>query len=192
MGSLNCQSLPLYLLPFPACHFLIHFLQLSAYALTGLIFCLLTWFDVFEHSDIVRVGNRTELILSTAATTLSALTSAIGWAGILLNNRTFLLVVYAFSLWICFALLVTPGYLTYKQRTFNLEGKINAIWSRDISAEGCLGIQNWLHYCGYFVEATRYARCPPRRRGVHQVSETHVVVYRRVLPHPTVARNHAR
>jgi hypothetical protein len=137
---------------------------LSIYGLTGLIFCLLTWFDVFEHADIVRVGNRTELILSTAAAALATVTSVIGWAGVLLNNRSFL-AVYTFSLWLCFALLVTPGYLTYKQRTFNLEGKINAQWSRDLGAEGRLRIQNRLHCCGYyspFVEATVSQTCYAR------------------------------
>ncbi|KAF9225133.1 hypothetical protein BS17DRAFT_778196 [Gyrodon lividus] len=137
---------------------------LSIYALTGLIFCLLTWFDVFEHADIVRVGNRTELILSTVATTLAAVTSVIGWAGILMNNRSFL-AVYTFLLWICFAFLVTPGYITYKQRTFNLEGKINSQWSRALGAEGRLRIQNRLHCCGYFspfVEATVSQTCYAR------------------------------
>ncbi|KAG2033017.1 hypothetical protein BDR03DRAFT_1014768 [Suillus americanus] len=139
-------------------------LALSIYALAGLIFCLLTWFDVFEHADIVRVGNREELILSTAAAALASVTSVIGWAGILLNNRSFL-AVYTFALWLCFALLVTPGYTTYKQRTFNLEGKLNAQWSRDLGAEGRLRIQNRLHCCGYyspFVEATVSQSCYAR------------------------------
>ncbi|EGN93549.1 hypothetical protein SERLA73DRAFT_115563 [Serpula lacrymans var. lacrymans S7.3] len=137
---------------------------LSAYALCGLIFCLCTWFDVFERADIVRVGNRTELIISTTAAALAVVTSLIGWAGILLNNRSFL-AVYTFLLWICFALLVTPGYLTYKQRTFNLEGKVNSQWSRDLGAEGRLRIQNRLHCCGYFspfVEATVSQTCYAR------------------------------
>ncbi|KAG2364824.1 hypothetical protein BDR07DRAFT_748642 [Suillus spraguei] len=139
-------------------------LALCIYALTGLIFCLLTWFDVFEHADIVRVGNREALILSTAAAALASVTSVIGWAGILLNNRSFL-AVYTFALWLCFALLVTPGYVTYKQRTFNLEGKLNAQWSRDLGAEGRLRIQNRLHCCGYyspFVEATVSQSCYSR------------------------------
>ncbi|OJA20053.1 hypothetical protein AZE42_13398, partial [Rhizopogon vesiculosus] len=68
-------------------------------------------------------------------------------------------------LWLCFALLVTPGYLTYKQRTFNLEGKTNAQWSRDLNAKGRLRIQNRLHCCGYyspFVEATVSQTCYAR------------------------------
>ncbi|KAI6131928.1 hypothetical protein EDD17DRAFT_1776567 [Pisolithus thermaeus] len=40
---------------------------LSVYALTSLIFCLLTWFDVFEHANIVHIGNCTDFILSTIA-----------------------------------------------------------------------------------------------------------------------------
>ncbi|KAG1804470.1 hypothetical protein EV424DRAFT_1432108 [Suillus variegatus] len=139
-------------------------LALSIYGLAGLIFCLLTWFDVFEHADIIRVGNRTELVFSTAAAVLASLTSIIGWAGILLNNRSFL-AVYTFTLWLCFALLVTPGYMTYKQRTFNLEGKLNSQWSRDLGAAGRLRIQNKLHCCGYyspFVEATVSQSCYAR------------------------------
>ncbi|KAG6330589.1 hypothetical protein ID866_8500 [Astraeus odoratus] len=137
---------------------------LSIYALTGLIFCLLTWFDVFERADIVRVGNHTELILSTVAAAAAAVTSVFGWAGVLLNNRSFL-AFYTFFLWICFALLLTPGYLTYKKWAFNLEGKINAQWSRDLGAAGRLRIQNRLHCCGYyspFVEATVSQTCYAR------------------------------
>ena len=124
----------------------------------------MTWFDVFERADIVRAGNRTELVFSTAAAAAAAVTSVFGWAGILLNNRSFL-AFYTFFLWICFALLVTPGYLTYKQRTFNLEGKLNAQWSRDLGAIGRLRIQNRLHCCGYyspFVEATVSQTCYAR------------------------------
>jgi hypothetical protein len=138
--------------------------QLSAYTLTLLIFTLLTWFNVWKHADVVRAGNRTELIISTLAAAVGIITSLVGWAGILLNNRSFL-AVYTFLLWITFVLLVTPGYLTYKRRTFNLEGKINAQWSRDLGAEGRLRIQNQLRCCGYFspfVEATISQTCYAR------------------------------
>ncbi|KAH9854490.1 tetraspanin Tsp2 [Lenzites betulinus] len=136
----------------------------SAYTLTGLIACLLIWFNVWTHADIIRVGNKPELIISTVAASLGVLTSLIGWSGILLNNRAFL-AVYSFLLWICFALLVTPGYITYKKRTFNLEGKINAQWSRDLGLDGRLRIQNQLHCCGYFnpfIEATVSQTCYAR------------------------------
>ncbi|KAF8231524.1 hypothetical protein L208DRAFT_1398721 [Tricholoma matsutake] len=137
---------------------------LSAYTLTALIFTLLTWFNIWKHADVVRVGNETELIISTLAAVLGIITSLVGWAGILLNNRSFL-AIYTFLLWITFIFLVMPGYLTYKRRTFNLEGKINAQWSRDLGAEGRLRIQNQLRCCGYFspfVEATVSQTCYAR------------------------------
>jgi len=133
----------------------------TLYSLAGLIVTLLIWFNVWNHADIVRVGNRTELIVSTTAAALGVLTSLIGWSGILLNNRSFL-AIYSFLLWICFALLVTPGYITYKKRTFNLDGKVNAQWSRDLGADGRLRIQNQLNCCGFFnpfVEATASQTC---------------------------------
>jgi len=88
----------------------------------------------------------------------------IGWSGILLKNRSFL-AVYTFLLWIVFIFLLVPGYLTYKQHTFNLEGKINAQWSRALGADGRLRIQNQLECCGYFspfVEATVSQTCYAR------------------------------
>ncbi|CAE6408430.1 unnamed protein product [Rhizoctonia solani] len=139
-------------------------LCLTLYTLTGLIFCLLTWFNVWTHADIVRVGNQTELILSTVAASFGVLTAMIGWSGILLNNRAFL-AVYTLFLWITFGLLVAPGYVTFKKKTFNLEGKINAQWSTGIGLTGRLRIQNQLHCCGYFspyVEATISQTCYSR------------------------------
>jgi hypothetical protein len=70
---------------------------LTIYALVALIFCLLTWFDVWTHADVVRVGNRPELIFSTLAASLGVVTSLVGWSGMLLNNRSFL-AVYTFML----------------------------------------------------------------------------------------------
>ncbi|KAI1791987.1 tetraspanin Tsp2 [Ganoderma leucocontextum] len=136
----------------------------TIYSLTGLIATLLIHFNVWPHADIIRVGNRPELIISTIVASLGVLTSLIGWSGILLNNRAFL-AIYSFLLWICFALLVTPGYITYKKRTFNLEGKVSAQWSRDLGLDGRLRVQNQLHCCGYFnpfIEATVSQTCYAR------------------------------
>jgi hypothetical protein len=135
--------------------------QLSVYALVALIFCLLTWFNVWNHADIVRVGNRSELILSTIASCLGVFASLIGWAGILLNNRGFL-AWYTLLLWVCLAFISAPGYITYKKRAFNLEGKVNAQWSRALGSQGRLRIQDELQCCGYFspfIEATVTATC---------------------------------
>lgn len=144
-----------------------------------LIAAILVWLNVFYQSDVIRVGNRTELIcmsphsfrtwggvllmpvVSTAAAAMMTLTAILGYAGIVLNNRAFL-AVYTLFLWFCLALLVAPGYMTYKQKTFNLEGKINLQWSRNLGTEGRLRIQNALRCCGYFspyVEATQSPLC---------------------------------
>ena len=75
------------------------------------------------------------------------------------------LAVYTLFCWLTFALLVTPGYLTYRRKTFNLEGKINAQWSRELGLDGRLRIQNALTCCGYFspfVEATVSQTCYAR------------------------------
>ena len=139
-------------------------IQLMTYSLVALVVCLLIWFDVWEHADVVRVANSPELILSTVAASVGILTFLIGWAGILLNNRGFL-AWYTFLTWITFAFLLIPGYLTYKHRTFNLEGKINAQWSRSFDTESRLRVQNQLNCCGYFspfVEATVSQTCYSR------------------------------
>jgi len=137
---------------------------LTAYSLIALVFCLLTWFNVWSHADIVRVGNRSELVLSTIAASLGVVTSLFGWAGVVLNNRSFL-AIYTFLLWVVFAFLVAPGYVTYKRRAFNLEGKINSQWSRSLFSSGRLRIQNQLNCCGYFspfIEATISQTCYAR------------------------------
>ena len=129
-----------------------------------MIFLLCTWFDVWAHADIVRVGNRNELVVSTIASCLGIITSLIGWAGILLNNRSFL-AVYTFLLWICFTLLVVPGYTTFKRRNFNLDGKVNFQWANDFGINDWLRIQNQLNCCGFFspfVEAAVSQVCYSR------------------------------
>jgi len=137
---------------------------LFIYSILALVFCLLTWFDVWKHADVVRVANHPELVLSTLAASAAIFTSILGFAGILLNNRSFL-AIYTFLLWVCFGLLVIPGYLTFKRRHLNLEGKINDQWSRALGADGRLRIQNQLACCGYFspfVEATVSNTCYAR------------------------------
>jgi hypothetical protein len=129
-----------------------------------MIFLLCTWFDVWNHADIVRVGNRSELVVSTIASCFAIITSLFGWAGILLNNRSFL-ALYTFFLWICFALLIIPGYMTYKRRNFNLDGKVNFQWGNDFGITDWLRIQNQLECCGFFspfVEAAVSQVCYSR------------------------------
>ncbi|KAL0575717.1 hypothetical protein V5O48_006251 [Marasmius crinis-equi] len=137
---------------------------LALWSITALVFCLLTWFNAFTEADIIRVGDRVELIFSTVAASIGIITSLIGYAGILLNNRSFL-AVYTFMTWVTFASLVVPGYIAYRRRSFNLEGKLNLEWSRHLGTEGRLRIQHHLGCCGYFspyVEATVSQTCYPR------------------------------
>ncbi|KAG8942884.1 hypothetical protein FRC04_003459 [Tulasnella sp. 424] len=137
---------------------------LTVWTIAALIACLLTWFNIWDHADIVRVGNGMELIISTVAASFGILTALVGWAGILLNNRAFL-AVYTIMCWVTFGLLVVPGYLSYKRVTFNLEGKVNSQWSRTLGVLGRLRIQNELNCCGYFnpfVEATVSQTCYAR------------------------------
>ncbi|CCL98841.1 uncharacterized protein FIBRA_00846 [Fibroporia radiculosa] len=136
----------------------------TMYSIAGLVVCLMLWFNIFTNADIIRVANHMELILSTLAASLGVLTALVGWSGILLNNRTFL-AVYCTLLWVCFGLLVTPGYTTYKRRTFNLEGKLGQQWSQLLGLSGRRRVQDVLHCCGYFspfveaaVSQTCYAR----------------------------------
>jgi hypothetical protein len=124
----------------------------------------MTWFDVWKLADVVRTGNHPELVISTIASSFGIFTSVIGWAGILLNNRSFL-AWYTFLTWITFAFLVSPGYITYKHHTFNLEGKINTQWALHLDSLGRLKIQDRLRCCGYFspfVEATVSQSCYSR------------------------------
>ncbi|SRR5258708_7414669 len=102
--------------------------------------------------------------VSLAAACAGVFTSLLGWAGIFLNNRAFL-AGYTFFLWVCFALLVSPGYVSYRTRTFNLEGKINSLWSRELDPGDRLRIQDKLGCCGYFspfLEATVSPLCYSR------------------------------
>jgi hypothetical protein len=102
--------------------------------------------------------------VSTTAAAVITLTALIGYSGIVLNNRAFL-AVYTFLLWVCLALMVAPGYITYKKKAFNLEGKINYQWSRNLHTDGRLRVQDALRCCGYFspfVEATQSPLCYAR------------------------------
>jgi hypothetical protein len=127
----------------------------------------------------VRV--RADHPVSTVAAALCTLTAVFGYCGIILNNRAFL-AVYTLLLWIDLGFIAAPGYMTYKQRTFNLEGKLNQQWSRYLGTVGRLRIQDSVSVrrgkirtghpltlklicCGYFspfIEATQSPLCYSR------------------------------
>ncbi|KAJ7679415.1 hypothetical protein DFH06DRAFT_921086, partial [Mycena polygramma] len=155
---------------------------LSCYSLVALIFTLLVYFRTLKDAPILLVANPTELALSTLAASVTLFTALLGWPGILLNNRPFL-AVYTFLLWVCFGLLVVPGYLTYKRgTTLNLEGKvcpfppsslpllslpaynapINQQWSQLLGASGRLTVQSALGCCGSFSPFVEASSCYSR------------------------------
>jgi len=118
----------------------------------------------FLPIELIILYGKSLLAVSTTAASLILFTTLVGFAGIILNNRPFL-AVYTLLLWVCLAFILAPGYMTYKQRTFNLEGKINAQWSRDLGMKGRLRVQNALTCCGYyspFIEATTSNLCYAR------------------------------
>ncbi|CAE6480938.1 unnamed protein product [Rhizoctonia solani] len=58
-----------------------------------------------------------------------------------------------------------PQYVAYKKHTFNLESKINTLWSTGIGLTGRLRVQNQLHCCDHsspYVEATISQTCYSR------------------------------
>ncbi|KAJ6592196.1 tetraspanin Tsp2 family [Mycena vulgaris] len=133
-------------------------------ALVALVGMILIWLDIPVHADVIRVANRTELIFSTLAAAVAVFTSVFGWAGVMLNNRSFL-AVYASLLWLSFAFLVVPGYITYRRQDLNLAGKLNFQWSEAFGVDARRRVQNALGCCGYpnpFVEASISARCYAR------------------------------
>ncbi|KAF8808268.1 hypothetical protein BYT27DRAFT_6553390 [Phlegmacium glaucopus] len=113
-------------------------------------------------SGQTRTGNRPELILPTIAACSGVFTSLIGRSCILLNYRSFLAWCTPLT-WITFAFLVAPRYVTYRRRTFNLEGEIIAQWSRTFDTSVRFRIQNQLECCGYFspflIDSHKYDGC---------------------------------
>ncbi|KAJ7204031.1 hypothetical protein B0H12DRAFT_1035381, partial [Mycena haematopus] len=136
----------------------------TLFALTGLVAMILIWLDIIPKSDVIRVANRPELVFSTLAAAVAVFTAIFGWAGVMLNNRSFL-AFYCLFLWASFAFLVTPGYITYRHYALNLAAKLNFAWSEDFDVDARRRIQNALGCCGYFspfVEASISARCYAR------------------------------
>jgi hypothetical protein len=76
----------------------------------------------------------------TAAGSICLITSFVGYAGIMLNNRA-ILTVYNVLLWPCFALIAAIGYVSYRKNKWNLEGKLSYQWHYTLSANDRARIQ---------------------------------------------------
>ncbi|KAF7370144.1 hypothetical protein MSAN_00644700 [Mycena sanguinolenta] len=137
-----------------------------AYTLLSLGALIITLFIHLSlaSGSAVLTANSTALTLSTLAASAALFTSVFGWAGVMLNNRS-ILAFYCLFLWVSFGLLVMPGYVTDKEYSLNLQGKLNFAWSEDFDVDARREIQNALGCCGYFspfVEASISARCYAR------------------------------
>lgn len=117
--------------------------------------------------------------------------------GILLNSRI-ILAFYVVSLWIGLVFAVTPAYIAYKRHTFNLPGKLNNLWSRELDLDGRRLVQTVLQCCGYYspyIEAAAdgercYARSPlPGCKGPllamqrHLLAKIYTALFSIVGPH---------
>ena len=80
-----------------------------------------------------------------------------------------------------------------KPRTFNLEGKLNAQWSRTLGVMGRLRVQNQLNCCGYFspfVEATVSQTCYARSL-LPGCKGPYIRFEKLVLAHPPICKSNA-
>lgn len=134
---------------------------LTCYALAMLVVVLMTWLRAWDNAEVVIIANTTPLVLATVAAALCVFTCLLGWVGVILNSRP-ILVAYNIMLWVCFAMIASVGYTTYKRQAFNLPGKLSEAWSRSYNDNARLNLQNSLHCCGYDSpqhEATASKKC---------------------------------
>ncbi|KAI8376262.1 uncharacterized protein BYT42DRAFT_498112 [Radiomyces spectabilis] len=132
---------------------------LFIYGLAILLLGLLTIFKCKQVNDHLLYDS-----VITATGTLCLITSLIGYAGIMLNNRA-ILTVYNFLLWPCFGMIAAIGYASYRKNKWNLEGKLSYQWHYDLSSDGRARIQANLHCCGYKAFSDyneRSNKCFPR------------------------------
>ncbi|OZJ06427.1 hypothetical protein BZG36_00460 [Bifiguratus adelaidae] len=137
---------------------------LFIYGLGCVILALLTYFQLYLRAPVVIVSEETLLILATVAGSICLFTSLLGYAGIMLNNRS-ILTLYNLMLWPCFAMIASVGYVAYKRQRWNLPGKLSFQWHFQFSAADRYIVQTNLHCCGYktfsdFPE--RSNKCYPR------------------------------
>ncbi|KAH8552535.1 tetraspanin Tsp2 [Umbelopsis sp. PMI_123] len=137
---------------------------LFIYGLGGVLLAVLTYFKLYLRADVIIVTELLLLRLVTAAGSICLVTSFVGYAGIMLNNRA-ILTIYNVLLWPCFALIAAIGYVSYRKNKWNLEGKLSYQWHYLLSADDRARIQANLHCCGYksFTDFhERSNKCFPR------------------------------
>ncbi|KAI8977878.1 tetraspanin Tsp2 [Pilobolus umbonatus] len=137
---------------------------LFCYGLGIMLLSVLTYFKFFQRADTIIVGQRVilDLIFSTGIVCL--FTSFVGYAGIMLNNRS-LLTIYNLLLWPSFGMIAAIGYISYRKNKWNIEGKLSYQWHYQLDADARARVQVNLHCCGYksFTDYhERSNKCFPR------------------------------
>ncbi|KAI8638935.1 hypothetical protein BD408DRAFT_372696, partial [Parasitella parasitica] len=137
---------------------------LFAYGLITLILGLCTYFRLYQNALVFLIGQQTLVNLVTAAGVICLLTSLIGFAAIILNNRP-LLAVYNLFMWPCLGLIAAIGYTAYRKSKWNIEGKLSYQWHYTLDSSGRANLQANLRCCGYKTFSDYHERsnkCYPR------------------------------
>ncbi|KAI5123111.1 hypothetical protein M0805_001467 [Coniferiporia weirii] len=143
---------------------LVSVLSVLGYSIAALMYSILTWYQTWEHSDIMLVADIDVLILVTLSASLLLLAAIVGLTGTLLNSRP-LLAIYTVLLWPALISVLSVGYIAYKRATFALDRKLNLAWSQWYSDAGRAVVQDGLQCCGFSDpthEAVLGPRCYPR------------------------------
>ncbi|KAF9046233.1 Tetraspanin family-domain-containing protein, partial [Panaeolus papilionaceus] len=119
------------------------------YALAGLGYAIMTWFNAWDKAVVMTVADMDILTVITLTAALMLFTSLVGIVGTLLDSRP-IVAVYALLLWPCLICLLSVGYVSYKRVTFSLDHKLNLSWSRYYTKSGRLAIQDSLGCCGFY------------------------------------------
>ncbi|KAL5501837.1 hypothetical protein ACEPAH_9098 [Sanghuangporus vaninii] len=123
-------------------------LSVLGYSIAALVFTILTWYQTWDHADVMIVADGDVLILATLCASLLLLAALVGLTGTLLNSRP-LLAIYALLLWPAFISLLSVGYVSYKRASFSLDRKLNMAWSKWYTDAGRAIIQDSLRCCGF-------------------------------------------
>ncbi|KAL5482389.1 hypothetical protein ACEPAI_8983 [Sanghuangporus weigelae] len=123
-------------------------LSVLGYSIAALVFAILTWYQTWEHAEVMIVADGDVLILTTLCASLLLLAALVGLTGTLLNSRP-LLAIYALLLWPAFISLLSVGYVSYKRASFSLDRKLNMAWSKWYTDAGRAVIQDSLRCCGF-------------------------------------------
>ncbi|KAI8089110.1 Tetraspanin family-domain-containing protein [Halteromyces radiatus] len=122
--------------------------MLLVYGCIFLVATCATYGLAYERAIIIVIANKEILAVSFTASLFCFLTSIVGYIGIVNKNRRYL-GYYALFLWVCFALIITVGYLGFKHRTWNLKAQLGVRWRHDYTPKQRELLQDNLHCCGF-------------------------------------------